>query len=507
MKPPLPTRTGRSSAVAASATVAAPAGGALRIEAGAIVAGKYRLDKKLSDGGMGSVWSATHLSLATPVAIKFMTVRIADDAKISSDTRAARIAEARARFEREARAAAQLRMANVVQILDYGIDSEIPYIVMELLIGEDLDARLARVRRLTPAEATKLLVPVARALHRAHEQGLVHRDLKPANIFLAKEGDDEVPKILDFGIAKALSVDHHKSNEVTHEGIVLGTPHYMSPEQALNHAIDRRSDLWSVGVILFRVVTGRRPFGGVGLLEAVVEICTAPIPRATDFNPDLPPEIDAFFERALARDPAQRFQSAREMAQTFAQRFRDRNTSWPPPAGESRDAVPTLPAPSSVADAEQSETIQEQLPPRAAPQSALEAIAGEPSEAGPGRAQRVLRRRAAIGGAIVVGGAAAVLALSSLFGRSDAEPSPTPAAQAPAASVASGSGPGPAATLEPPSPLVTASASVPPSPSASAAAAASPPQRRQSSRTATRTTKRTSAQSTAPAKKKRDLGY
>jgi serine/threonine-protein kinase len=280
---------------------------------GRVVADKYRLDKLLRKGGMGSVWVATHLALGTPVAIKFMAAWL--ERRAAADSL---FAAAQARFEREAKAAAQLRMANVVQILDYGIDAGFPYIVMELLEGEDLGARLARVGRLSLAEMRTILDPVSRALQRAHDAGLVHRDLKPENIFLAAEGDSMVPKILDFGVAKALHGDTRMVSDATDEGTVLGTPYYVSPEQATGRQdVDHRSDLWSIGVIAFQAITGQKPFKSDILLEAVVEICSSPIPQPTTIDGKLSRDVDVFFARALSRDREARFQSAKELANAF----------------------------------------------------------------------------------------------------------------------------------------------------------------------------------------------
>lgn len=269
---------------------------------GLVIGGKVRLEGLLGKGGMGSVWRGTHMTLGTSVAVKF----VADSTP-----------DALARFQREAQVAAQIRSSNVVAIHDFGIDEGLPYIVMELLVGEDLGARLKRVERLSLADTAHILLPVARGLERAHAAKLVHRDLKPENIFLVREGDDEVPKILDFGIAKALVTDT-ESFDVTREGDVLGTPYYMSPEQSrAKRDVDHRADLWALGVILFRVVTGRRPFMAPTAAALAVQICVEPAPRVGTILPELPPELDAFFDRALAKDPAQRFQSARELAHAF----------------------------------------------------------------------------------------------------------------------------------------------------------------------------------------------
>ncbi|MEJ7729111.1 MAG: serine/threonine-protein kinase [Polyangiaceae bacterium] len=267
---------------------------------GRIVAGKYRLERMIARGGMGSVWSAHHLQLDMPVAVKFM------------DPGLAAAPDARARFEREAKAAAQLRTPHVVQIHDHGLDKTQPYIVMELLQGEDLGARLRRTPRLGLPETVTIFAQAAKALRLAHEAGIIHRDLKPGNIFLARSDDDEVVKLLDFGVAKAVT---NLLEETTRTGELLGSPGYMSPEQARGYKqIDARSDLWSMGVILFRMLTGVKPFTGQSLGDVIVKICVEPIPTPRQYAPDLPPSIDRFFLKALARDPARRFQSAREMA-------------------------------------------------------------------------------------------------------------------------------------------------------------------------------------------------
>jgi eukaryotic-like serine/threonine-protein kinase len=505
--PPLPSRE-RSGVM-----TAAPAVG-LVLKPGAVIAGKYRLERKLSQGGMGSVWAATHLSLDTPVAIKFMTVRLADDPNAALEAREAAFSEARARFEREARAAAHIRMANVVQILDYGIDTNVPYIVMELLVGEDLEARLGRVKRLSPAQAAKILVPIARALQRAHELGLVHRDLKPANIFLAREADNEVPKILDFGVAKAIAVEDRKPSEVTHEGIVLGTPHYMSPEQALNHGIDARSDLWSLGVILFRALTGKRPFEGSGMIETVVAICTARIPKATEMIPELPPEIDEFFARALARDRTKRFQSAREMSQAFAERFRGPNTSWPPP-GPPPPAESPRPEPVPTSKmVSRPDLILSKL--QDSPEQAVPAPAAEPASSPQWPVDlpatvldssiSTRRKRLRIGVVVAVSGLVTLIALASIFGRSAPEPS-NPEPPSSQIAITTAAPPKPVAPLETQAaPAETAQA---PAASASAAASrASETQRRTPTRSGTKAsgTARPAGTKSKP-KRKRDLGY
>src|SRR5262245_59461636 len=185
---------------------------------GTIVADRFRLSRQLGQGGMGSVWLAHHTGLDVPCALKFI------------HPEAAGVADIRARFEHEAKAAAQIRSSHVVQILDHGVWEGMPYIAMEYLEGEDLAQRLKRQKKLDPRETFAIVSQVGAALGKAHAAGLVHRDLKPANIFLVREDDREIAKVLDFGIAKNMAGG--LGDGQTKTGALLGTPHYMSPEQA-----------------------------------------------------------------------------------------------------------------------------------------------------------------------------------------------------------------------------------------------------------------------------------
>jgi serine/threonine-protein kinase len=259
---------------------------------------------------MGSVWEGRHVTLGTRVAIKFI------------DSEYAESKEARSRFDTEARAAAALQSKHAIQIHDHGVtEDERPYMVMELLTGEPLDDRIERQRRITLQETARILGQVCRALQRAHEAGIIHRDLKPENIFLVRspDDDDEIAKVLDFGIAKT-SGGIDGSNTKT--GAMLGTPYYMSPEQAQGtRAVDARSDLWSLAVIAFQALSGKLPFESEALGDLLVKIIVAPIPSPREFAPDLPPSFEAWWQRASQRDPAQRFQSARELAESLALAF------------------------------------------------------------------------------------------------------------------------------------------------------------------------------------------
>lgn len=277
----------------------------MTITEGAIIGGKFKLVRPLAQGGMGSVWVARHQLLDTDVAVKFMEKSIAENES------------ARQRFEREAKAAALIKSPHVVQVLDYGIEDGAPYIAMELLDGEDLDHRLQRGGSLSIDKAYVILEQVGKALRRAHELGIVHRDLKPSNIFLSKHGDEELVKILDFGIAKDISATNSAS--ATSTGALMGSPSYMSPEQIRETKhVDHRSDLWSIGVILYEVLLGRLPFDETeNIGKLLVSICTDPVLPPSVLNPTFSIDVDRFFEKALSRDRNTRFQNMGELVDAF----------------------------------------------------------------------------------------------------------------------------------------------------------------------------------------------
>ncbi len=272
-----------------------------QLPAGTVLAEKYRLESVLGEGGMGTVYRAEHLALRAPVAVKVIDRKV-EEGDVTF-----------ARFMREAQSAAALRSPHVVQILDYGMDQGRPFMVMELLEGEPLADRLKRLGRLSPEETYRILLHVAKAVSKAHEADIVHRDLKPDNIFLVHNEGDELAKVLDFGVAKveatALDGQGH-----TRTGSLLGTPYYMSPEQAQgNKDVDGRSDLWALGVIAYECLVGTRPFQSDGLGDLVLQICIRDIPVPSHFA-DVPAEFDAWFKKACGREPDERFQSARELA-------------------------------------------------------------------------------------------------------------------------------------------------------------------------------------------------
>ncbi len=304
---------------------------------GKIVGGKYRLEHQLAEGGMGSVWVARHIELDVDVAIKFIS-NLEDE---GAET-------ARARFKREAMAAARLKSPHVTQIHDYGVEEGAPYIAMELLDGEDLAQLLAREGRVALKRCVTVLEQVCRGLKLAHDAGIVHRDLKPSNIFLARVGEEEVVKILDFGIAKEMGT-HLVPSDRTRSGVVMGSPRYMSPEQTQGDRLDARTDLWALAVIAFEAVTGVSPFDYEHIGQIINAVCSLPLPVATELVADLPPDMDRFFARGLARLPEQRFTSARELVDTFVAVVEGRPLPTSLPTIEVEQPLrPTLASPAAV---------------------------------------------------------------------------------------------------------------------------------------------------------------
>ncbi len=253
---------------------------------------------------MGCVWRASHLTLGIDVAVKFI------------DTSLVKFGEIRSRFAQEAMAAARIRSPHVVNILDYGTDTTgRPYIAMELLEGEDLAHRLERVRTLSVAETAQIITQTCRGLGKAHAGGIIHRDLKPENLFLCEEDEGFLLKILDFGVAKA-----QLTADVGHQtalGAVIGTPAYMSPEQARGDQVDFRCDLYSLASVAYHALVGEPPFPAENLHSLLVGLIARMPTPVSIRKPELTAKFDPWFAKALAKSPNDRFQSAREMAETF----------------------------------------------------------------------------------------------------------------------------------------------------------------------------------------------
>ena len=276
-----------------------------------MVTDKVRLVEHIGEGGMGSVWMAEHLGLETEVAVKFIaTARVKDNSKLLR------------RFKREAAVAAKIRNPHAVQVFDHGaMTDDTPYIVMELLDGESLAQRLSRDGHLSLRETALVVSQTAQVLNAAHDLGIVHRDIKPANLFLIESDYDVFIKVLDFGIAKSADSEDHA---MTGTGEVVGTPEYISPEQLLGTELSTpRADLWSLAIVAYHCVTGTVPFAGKTLAALSMSIVDCKYRAPSEVMPGLPPELDAWFAQALNRDPAARFESAKEMASAFVVNFSD----------------------------------------------------------------------------------------------------------------------------------------------------------------------------------------
>ena len=257
--------------------------------------GRYKIVSELGRGAMGVVYKAEDPNLERVVALK--TIILEKDAEGR--------AEYQKRFFLEAKAAGKLAHPNIVTVYDFGEVDGVAYLAMELLEGTDLRKRVQQAR-LAPVEAVEIACHVAEGLAYAHQRGIVHRDIKPANIMLPDRGP---AKIMDFGLARMRVADHKTST-----GIVLGTPRYMSPEQISGQPVDQRSDIFSMGIVLWEMLTGRRLFSGTEMAQVSHSITYDEHEPPTRVNPELPAMLDFVVARALKKDPAVRYQDADEMA-------------------------------------------------------------------------------------------------------------------------------------------------------------------------------------------------
>ncbi|HEY3255269.1 MAG TPA: serine/threonine-protein kinase [Polyangiaceae bacterium] len=276
----------------------------LQLDVGAVVDRRYRLKREIARGGAGAVFEAEHLYTTRPVAIKLL---IAEQAETS---------ESRQRLLLEARALTVARHPGIVLGLDAGeTEDGAPYLVMELLEGRTLEGILAVRRRIGVPDAVYIGMQLCDALAAAHERGILHRDIKPSNVFISRsESGREVTKIFDFGIARLPQQDQ----KITLQGAVLGTPEYMSPEQLLaQEDIDARCDIYALGISLYESLAGTVPFEG-NFGEVLLKVSTQPMPSLVARCPQVPPELEAAIERALARDPAERYATAREFAEALS---------------------------------------------------------------------------------------------------------------------------------------------------------------------------------------------
>jgi serine/threonine-protein kinase len=393
------------------------------------VVGSYRIVAELGRGGMGMVYRAEHVQLGRPAALKMLLPQFSSDATIVQ------------RFFNEARAASAIEHPGIVEIYDFGTHTDgSAYIVMALLRGETLQQRLAR-GPMAPVEGATILAQVAGALAAAHAQGIVHRDLKPDNIFLVP--NELVPggvqvKLLDFGIAKL--ADERTAGFKTQTGALIGTPAYMSPEQCMGRSdLDHRTDLYSLGCILFHVLCGRPPFlseHGTGVMIAAHIRDPAPHPKSLD--PRIPDALAALVMRLLEKEPAARFQTAAELRAALVAAGAAAPATRAP-GGEIQYAATIAPVATTTRSG-----------------AAAEVVAAAPTTSGGGG------KAGWIVAAVVLVGAAAAVAF--LLGRSSSEtppPAAEPAAAAPAPAPAAAAAPAPA-----PAPAAAAVAAPAPAPAA-----------------------------------------
>lgn len=308
--------------------------GGLPIAAGDVLLKKYRIERLIGEGGTGIVLSATHVQLEQKVAIKFLRRALASD-------------EIRTRFEREARAMGKIESNHVVLVLDAGtLDDGWPYMVMEHLEGRDLARVLKEDGPLTVEDAVDCMLQVCEALEHAHAHGIVHRDLKPANLFLTASEDDHVHvKVVDFGISKILVrnviAPFEPSQDVTTGFTVMGSPRYMAPEQVRSAKdVDERADLWSVGAVLFKLITGEHAFDAPGNLQASIAVLNDEPRPLRSVAPHAPAGLEEIVTRCLEKEVADRFQSAKELRRALRAFGSERETAEEDDAEQNAVSVP-----------------------------------------------------------------------------------------------------------------------------------------------------------------------
>ena len=276
-------------------------------EIGSVLGGRYRLVELLGQGGMATIYRATDGQLGRDVAVKILRPEYGRDPDFV------------ARFRMEAQSIASLNSPNIVAVHDFGMDESGPFIVMDYVDGEDLSTLLRRNGPLTPSQAARIAAEVAGALAAAHARGIIHRDIKPSNILLAQGGR---VLVTDFGIARAVA-----EAQMTLPGTTLGSVQYMSPEQARGEPATERSDIYSLGVVLFEMLAGRRPFEGDSAASIALARLTPPVPMPSTYRAGIPPVLEAICRKAMAIDPAERFQSATTMADALEDQLADRGPS------------------------------------------------------------------------------------------------------------------------------------------------------------------------------------
>lgn len=305
------------------------------LEAGQTINSRYLLQSPIGEGAMGAVWKAEDQTLRRQVAIKFLFGRGTRDPQAMVD-----------QFLREARIAASVQHRNVIQTVDFGtVDQYQPFMVMELLNGESLGDRMDREPKLTTEQLIHIMSLTLRGLSAVHDAGIVHRDLKPQNVFLQRDEGTLFPKILDFGISRSVDGGPDRSSAIaTQEGLIVGTPDYMSPEQARGEGnIDKRSDIYSIGVILYEGLTGRLPFDATAVGDLIVQIVTKEPPRMKEIEPSISQALSDMVAQAMSKNREHRFADARAMRRALL-------AAAEAGMAPARRAVASMPPPASAID-------------------------------------------------------------------------------------------------------------------------------------------------------------
>ena len=369
--------------------------------------GKYEIVRIVARGGMGTVYEALNTHIGKRVAMKFV------------DAELARNKESVARFQREAEAASAVESAHIVTIFDSGsTDDGLPFLVMELLRGEDLGHLLRKVGRLELEPALDITAQILRGLCRAHEAGIVHRDLKPDNVFLTEQDDGSTfVKILDFGISKMRRGTGAIDKTITKQGTVLGTPFYMSPEQAQALPdVDERTDLWSTGAILYEALTGKPPHDGHSYEQVIVNICAKDVLDARVHNPGVPDKLAEFLANALCRDRQKRFQHAREMLDALGEASEGLLSSRALRISGGRQATADMPRTTAASNPGNEQQREVATAPT------VDVSTGHPSRVGwstsSGTTGHVGRRKIALGATII----AAMIVLAVVFSARETAP-------------------------------------------------------------------------------------
>jgi len=288
--------------------------------------GRYHILEQLGEGGMATVYKAYDTRLETDVAVKVIRTENLAPSVLERSLK---------RFEREAKALARLTHPNIVKVTDYGEYEGKPYLVMEYLPGGTLKQKLGKP--LEWQEVIHILLPIARALDFAHRQSMIHRDVKPANILITADGE---PMLTDFGIAKI--IDEEATQDLTGTSAAIGTPEYMAPEQATAKSVDKRADIYAFGVVLYEMLTGRKPFIADTPMAVLIKHAIEPLPRPSQFVRDLPPRLEQILLKALAKNREDRYQSMGELVNALEDVTQNTKTVKPTPRPPARNVPPTI---------------------------------------------------------------------------------------------------------------------------------------------------------------------